>query len=230
MVKKIHPRSIHSWNVNLASARKIQLQLAEKLVLKGELNPSLIAGADCAFSERKNLAYAVAVVYDLTRNQVIEVVKTKSRIHFPYVPGYLSFREGPALLKAFSQLKTKPEAIIFDGQGVAHPRRMGIASHLGLWLKIPSLGCAKTRLYGDCKIPGPKAGSWEYLFDGNNIIGAVVRTRDKVKPVFVSPGHLLSLESAIRIVLNSVRGYRIPEPARLAHLFANRFKKEDEQC
>ena len=222
-------KPLHPWKVDLKQAKAIQLELSKKLIIQGEVNPRLIAGADCAFSKKEEIIYALVVVYDLQKDQVVEIARSKARLEFPYVPGYLTFREGPALLKAFARLKTKPEAVIFDGQGIAHPRRMGIASHLGLWLELPSLGCAKSLLVGKAREPENQPGAFQYLKQNEEIIGAVLRTKKGVKPVIISPGHLLSLKSAIQIALKSCRGYRLPEPARLAHLLVNRFKKEEEQ-
>ncbi len=229
-MKKAHTfKSLHPWKVDLKQAKAIQLELSKKLIIQGEVNPRLIAGADCAFSKKEEIIYALVVVYDLQKNQLVEIARSKARLEFPYVPGYLTFREGPALLEAFAQLKTLPEAVIFDGQGIAHPRRMGIASHLGLWLELPSLGCAKNLLVGRAKEPENQPGAFEYLKQNEEIIGALLRTKKGVKPVIVSPGHLLSLKSALKITINSCRGYRLPEPVRLAHLLVNRFKKEEEK-
>jgi deoxyribonuclease V len=139
----------------------------------------------------------------------------------PYVPGYLSFREGPAILAACEQLETEPDLFVFDGQGVAHPRRFGIASHVGVILDKPSIGCAKSRLCGTHHEPGPEAGSYVHLYDGDEILGAVLRTRDRVSPVYVSVGHRVSLEAAIEYVLACCRGYRLPETTRYAHRVAS---------
>ena len=227
-MSKIAIAQLHCWNVSLEEARQIQSELQKKLIIKGELNPRFVAGADCAFSAQSELAYAVVVVYDLTKDKVVDLAKAKTKLKFPYIPRYLTFREGPCLIEAFSLLKIKPDVIIFDGQGIAHPRRMGIASHMGLWLKIPSIGCAKSRLWGKAKEPENYTGAFEWLYDGREVVGALVRTKKNVKPVVVSPGHLISPSSAIDVVLKCTRGYRLPEPTRIAHLEANRFKKEQE--
>ncbi|HYV37421.1 MAG TPA: endonuclease V [Gemmataceae bacterium] len=144
---------------------------------------------------------------------------------FPYVPGLLSFREGPVLLEAFAKLRTTPDAVMIDGQGFAHPRRMGIACHIGLFLDVPTLGCAKSLLVGKYKEPGKKRGSLAPLLDKDDIIGSIVRTRDKVKPVFVSIGHKIDQASAVRLVLQCAQGFRIPEPTRQAHLHVNALRR-----
>jgi deoxyribonuclease V len=138
-------------------------------------------------------------------------------VSYPYVPGLLTYREAPAALKALEALECEPDLLMFDGQGYAHPRRMGLASHLGLILARPSIGCAKSRLYGTADTPGPERGASCPLVDQGEIIGAVVRTRARVRPVYVSTGHLIDLDSAVSLVLETCRGYRLPEPTRLAH-------------
>src|SRR5262249_30367388 len=143
---------------------------------------------------------------------------------FPYIPGLLSFREAPIVLEAFAKLKCKPDALMLDGQGFAHPRRLGLACHLGLWLGIPSFGCAKTRLCGEHGDPGPNAGDTAPLRDKKQLIGRVVRTKLNTKPLYVSPGHLINLASAVKLTVQSARGYRIPEPTRQAHLQVNQMR------
>ena len=142
-------------------------------------------------------------------------------ITFPYVPGLLSFREAPALLDVFAAIRTKFDVVLCDGQGIAHPRRLGIAAHLGLWLDRPTIGCAKSRLFGDYDEPGPNRGDWSPLLDRGETIGAVVRTRARVKPLFVSPGHQCDLASSMRVVLATSPRLRLPVPARLVHLEVN---------
>jgi deoxyribonuclease V len=145
---------------------------------------------------------------------------------FPYVPGLLSFREGPALLDALARVEAPVDAVMFDGQGIAHPRRLGIASHLGLWLDVPTVGCAKSLLTGKYKEPGPKRGDLAPLQDKGDVVGSIVRTRDRVKPVFVSAGHKFDQASAVRLVLEGARGYRLPEPTRQAHLHVNTLRRQ----
>jgi deoxyribonuclease V len=146
-----------------------------------------------------------------------EVATARGEISFPYVPGLFAFREGPVLLKAFGKLNTKPDVMIFDGQGIAHPRGIGLASHLGLWLDLPSIGCTKTPLLKDFAWPEPLEGSFEWIRIKGKKVGAVLRTKVKVKPIFVSPGHRIDLQTSIQIVLATCREFRIPEPLRRAH-------------
>ena len=173
-----------------------------------------MAGVDTAY--RRNSACAAVVVFSLEDLKIIEEVAAVQPPRFPYIPGLLSFREGPVILKAMSRLKAAPDVLMFDGQGIAHPRRFGLASHIGLLTGIPAIGCAKTKLTGDYRPPQRARGSTARLIDAGNTIGAAVRTRTGVKPVFVSIGHCMDLDSCIRIVLKSCQGYRLPEPLRRA--------------
>ncbi len=168
---------------------------------------------------------AAVVVMTFPEGRVIEVGSGTASAAWPYVPGLLSFREAPAILAAFSQLNHCPDAVVFDGQGIAHPQRFGLAAHLGLWLGLPSIGCAKSRLTGEYREPGVAKGSFQYLYDKGEIIGAAVRTRKAVKPVFVSPGHLADLSSSIELILRCAIRYRLPEPVRQAHIMAAKIKK-----
>jgi deoxyribonuclease V len=157
---------------------------------------------------------------------MVDQVSVSERVTFPYIPGLLSFREGPVLLKAFEKLKSIPDVAIFDGQGIAHPRQLGLASHMGLFLAIPTIGCAKTRLVG---IPqnetGNQPGDFSHLILNDDVVGAVVRTKKNVKPVFVSQGHKIGLERTIEIIIASCKGYRLPEPTRQAHIEVNRIRQ-----
>ena len=162
-------------------------------------------------------------------NSTVTATTTKTAVRdtpFPYVPGLLTFREAPVVLEAFAQLETMPDVIMFDGQGLAHPSRIGLASHLGLWLDVPSFGCAKSLFVGTFKEPGPKAGSATQLKDKGEVIGKVVRTRDGVKPVFVSVGHKIDLDSAVRWAMAAARGCRVPEPTRQADIFVNSLRRD----
>jgi deoxyribonuclease V len=144
---------------------------------------------------------------------------------FPYVPGFLTFREGPVLIKVIKKLSIKPDVILFDGQGIAHPIRLGIASHIGVLLNTPAIGCAKSRLIGEYKEPKLRRGAWSPLTYNNNVVGAVLRTRDNVRPLFISPGHKIDLKASIDIVLNCISKYRIPEPLRRADYLSRRVKR-----
>jgi deoxyribonuclease V len=198
----------------------MQKQLASQVVRISQLGDiNRVAGADVAI--RGNIAKSAVVVLSFPELKVIESATAAVPVHFPYIPGLLSFREGPAIIKAVEKLRQQPEIIIFDGQGIAHPRRFGLASHMGVLMDMPTIGCAKTRFWGNHGALPLKKGSCIPLYDNLEIIGAVVRTRDDVKPVYVSIGHLLDLNTAIEIVLNCCKRCRLPETTRAAHHLAN---------
>jgi deoxyribonuclease V len=209
---------LHPWRVSGGEAVVIQESLREKVHLQPLAHPPrLVAGADVAYSRASDHLYAAVVVMALPSLEVVEVRRTAARARLPYVPGLFSFREMPALLRAFARVCHEPDALLFDGQGLAHPRRFGLACHAGLLLATPSVGCAKSRLVGTHGPVGEERGARaEILLDGD-VVGAVVRTRPGVKPVYVSPGHLADVASAVDLVLATTRGFRIPEPLRLAH-------------
>jgi len=214
--------------LDLTQARRIQEQLREKvkiLPFRGE--PKFVAGVDAAFSEDE--VFAAACLYRYPELAFVEEAHAVQILQFPYVPGYLSFREGPPIIAAAKKLKTKPDVILVDGQGIAHPRGAGIASFLGVMLNVPAIGCAKTRLVGDYREPGVKKGKWSQLEYEGKIVGAVLRTREGVKPLFLSPGHRMDLESSIRIVLSCVGKYRIPEPLRCADMLSKQIKASQPQ-
>jgi deoxyribonuclease V len=207
----------HDWQVSPGRAIEIQRGLAAMVSKSGDvIEPRLIAGVDVSVDKAGSGTGAVVVLsypgFDVVETQVVT-----ARVEFPYIPGLLSFRELPLLLAAFENIKMKPGLVMVDGQGIAHPRRMGLASHLGLSLGVPTIGCAKSRLCGDYEMPGIKAASYTDLTDRDEVIGAVLRTRDGVNPVYVSIGHRISLHQAVQWVLRCCRGYRLPEPTRLAH-------------
>jgi deoxyribonuclease V len=207
---------MHKWKVSVKTARKIQLRLRDKVIRRRNFSKiRTIAAADVAF--KGGWVAGVVAVFSFPQLELLEVSYRKEKASFPYVPGFLTFREGPVLMKVFKALTIKPDLILFDGQGIAHPLRFGEASHLGVLLDKPSIGCAKSRFIGEYKEPGKRRGSFSFLFDGQDKIGAAVRTRNGVKPIFVSIGHRIDLENAIKIVLACSKGYRIPEPLRLAH-------------
>ena len=221
-------RNLHDWDVDYRAAVAIQEGLRGKLILEDRLSKNIrfVAGADVSCNRGDDRVWAAVVVLDAATLEVIEEAGHSERARMPYIPGLLSFREGPVVLKAFEKLRRRPDAILFDGQGIAHPRGLGLASHMGLILGIPSVGCAKTRLIGSFEEPGDRRGSHSPLVHEGRQIGAVLRTKDRVKPVFVSPGHRVSLERAVDIVLACARRYRIPEPTRQAHMLVNRMRKE----
>lgn len=186
--------------------------------------PRLIAGMDCAFSRNGKRIIAAVVVLKSPEFELVETTNARQKVAFPYIPGLLSFREAPVCIAAAEKLKATPDIFIIDGQGVAHPRRLGLAAHLGLFFDRPTIGCAKSRLTGKFEEPGKKKGAYTLLKDGKEVIGAVVRTRTNVKPVFVSVGNKCTLKDAIKIVLKCTTKYRLPEPTRLAHQIVGRLK------
>jgi deoxyribonuclease V len=211
------PRAPHRWSVTPKQASAIQRRLAS-LVRQTPLGamPRFVAGLDAAFSRDDRHCLAAAVVWDMREQAVVEQEVAVRPLTFPYVPGLLSFREGPALLAALRKLGTAPDVLLCDGHGLAHPRRFGIACHVGVLLGRPTVGCAKSRLIGAHRRPGSKRGSVAPLIDGGEVIGSVLRTQDGINPVFVSVGHRIDLAGAERIVLASAVRHRLPEPTRLA--------------
>jgi deoxyribonuclease V len=209
---------LHEWRVTTVRAREIQMELAPRVVQEGTvIAPRFIAGMDISVNRWAKTGTAAAVVLGYPGLDIIEVVTVTGRLDFPYVPGLLTFREAPLVLAACGKLKVTPDIFMVDGQGFAHPRRIGLASHLGLCLDAPTIGCAKSRLCGEYDEPALEQGSSSELKDNGEVIGAVLRTRSGVKPLFVSIGHMISLAEAVRWTLACCRGYRVPEPTRLAH-------------
>jgi deoxyribonuclease V len=222
-------RKLHEWNLSYSQAGQLQMQLAARVrFVHLRRQPRLVAGLDCAFSMDGKRIFAVAVAVNLPGLDVVETATAGQQVTFPYIPGLLSFREAPVCIAAAEKLHKQPDLFIVDGQGVAHPRRFGLASHLGLFFDRPTIGCAKSRLIGYFEEPPPQKGAFALLKDktianhegratSDEVIGAVVRTRTNVKPVFVSVGHKCLLEDAIRMTLACTTKYRLPEPTRLAH-------------
>jgi deoxyribonuclease V len=227
-VKKSNMRikALHRWDLAPPEAEALQRELADRVDARTPLTQCrLVAGADVAYDDAANRYYAGVVVVRLPELDVIERVSAIGGSPFPYVPGLLSFREAPVLLEAFAKLQVEPDAVMFDGQGYAHPRRFGLACHLGLWLERPCLGCAKSRFIGTHREPGPRRGDLAALIDRQEVIGNVVRTRDGIKPVYVSVGHRIDLPGAVRVVLETCAGYRVPEPTRQAHLHVTALRR-----
>ncbi len=213
-------RALHSWNVTPEEARRLQNGLRTQVVRTDQFGKiNTVAGVDIGL--KKDIAFASVVVLSFPDLQVVDSVVTESPVRFPYIPGLLSFREIPPLLTAFTQLQTEPDLVIVDGQGIAHPRRFGLASHLGLILDKPTIGCAKSRLCGQYEEPKSEQGFYTYLMDKGEVIGAVVRTRRNVQVVYISIGHRISLDSARTLTLACCRGYRLPETTRYAHKAAS---------
>ncbi|MGA4642935.1 endonuclease V [Limisphaera sp. 4302-co] len=203
------------WTTSPRVARELQLQLAAQVRLTPlPRDVRWVAGLDATVSPNGRWMIGVATLWDLQEQCVAEGRSAWLRLRFPYVPGLLSFREAPVLLAALRKLRKKPDLLLCDGQGRAHPRRFGLACHLGVLCDLPSVGCAKTRLVGEATEPGPAPGDWVPLLDQGEVVGAVVRTRPRSKPVYVSVGHRCTLEDAIRVVLACCRGHRLPEPTR----------------
>jgi deoxyribonuclease V len=222
---EIHP--LHAWDLSASDAVALQRQLAGQIDTQTPLTHcDLIAGADVSYGQHSDVFFAGVVVLRMSDLAVVEKQGAVRKSPFPYIPGLLSFREAPALLEAFARVQAEPDAILVDGAGIAHPRRIGIASHLGLWLQRPCVGCAKSRLCGTYPEPDRQAGSEAPLRDKNERIGSVVRTKTGVNPLFISAGHLIDLASAVRLVLQTCRGYRLPEPTRQAHLHVNVLRQE----
>ncbi|MCZ6678245.1 MAG: deoxyribonuclease V [Candidatus Poribacteria bacterium] len=212
----MHYKQLHPWDVTPAEARQTQNTLRDRVIRQNQFAQiRTVAGVDLGF--KKDIARASVVVLSFPELELVDGVLVESPVRFPYIPGLLSFREIPPLLKAFDRLSIEPDLIIADGQGIAHPRRFGLASHLGLVVDKPTIGCAKSRLWGRHKEPKSESGSIEYLYDNQEIIGAAVRTRANVSVVYVSIGHRISLDSAIRLTLACCQNYRLPETTRYAH-------------
>ncbi len=207
----------HPWDLSVSEAKALQPQLAEKVIAQTTLDLGAIqtvAGVDVSFCQ--DMAQAAVVVLSFPELEPLEYALGKALVTFPYVPGLLTFREGPSVLDALEKLATWPDFFIFDGHGLAHPGRIGLAAHMGVLLDHPSIGCAKSRLTGTHDEPGEAVGAWVPLLDQGEIVGAVVRSRSKVKPLFVSVGHRVDLPTAIDLVLECTRGYRLPETTRYA--------------
>jgi len=211
-------KNLNSWRVSVEEAIQIQQNLRNRIILEKTFSEvRTIGGGDVAYSGDRNFLFAAIVVLSFPKMETIDFTTAHGEISFPYIPGLLSFREGPALIKAFEKLKVKPDVMIFEGQGIAHPRGLGLASQIGLWLDLPSIGCAKTPLLNDFACPGPSKGSFELIRKEGKEVGAVLRTKEKVKPLFVSPGHRIDLQTSIQIILTACTKFRIPEPLRKAH-------------
>jgi len=215
-------KNLHDWQVSVTQAIEIQKKLAGQVSRKNEIVnvPHFIAGVDISVDRVRKTGIGAVVVTKYPELEIMETRVVKDTLGFPYVPGLLSFRESPLVLAACEKLEVKPDLIIVDGHGYAHPRRAGIASHLGLLLDTPTIGCAKSLLCGTYEMPDKTKGSYSDIIDNKEVIGVALRTKEGVKPVFVSIGHKVDLEAAIYWVLGCCRGYRLPEPARFAHMAA----------
>lgn len=219
--------TLHAWDISPTEAVALQKELASRVLLKPlPATCNLIAACDVSHDIGGETLFAAIVVMDRRDFSVVEEVTVTAKVTFPYVPGLLSFRELPVLLQGFAQLNVKPDLVLCDGQGIAHPRRLGIASHLGLWLNVPTIGSAKNILCGKYEEPGVSKGSKSPMIHHKETIGYAVRSRDKVKPIFISPGHLADLNESVDMVLSLTDKYRIPVPIRYVHNLSNAVRKE----
>lgn len=218
---------LHQWQVSPAQAKEIQKDLAGRIIKKGLIEKvEYIAGMDISVGRDRQQATAAIVVLKYPELEKVAISIERGDLSLPYIPGLLSFREAPLLLEAALKLSIEPDLIMVDGQGIAHPRRIGLASHIGLLVDRPTIGCAKTLLCGNYHQPGGEPGSYSKIIDSGEVIGAALRTRERVKPVFVSIGHMIGLSEAVEWTLNTCRGYRLPEPVRLAHIEAGAISKK----
>ncbi|GAB3741019.1 deoxyribonuclease V [Spirosoma lituiforme] len=219
-------QSLHDWNVSPSEAVALQQQLRTQIRIQPLAEvPRTIAGCDISFNKFEETVYAGIVVLRLDTLETIDEAGVVSTAPFPYIPGLLSFREIPSLLEAWQKLTIEPDVVMFDGHGTAHPRRIGIASHAGLFLNHPTFGCGKSVLVGKYDEPAPERGNWSPMTHYRDVIGAALRTKNKVNPVYVSPGHLIDLDTAISLTLACNGGYRIPEPTRRAHNLVNALRR-----
>lgn len=233
-------KKLHNWNLSYSKAQDLQKHLARSVQFTPlKKTPKLIAGLDCALSKNGQKIIAAVIVLKVPDFEILETAFAIQKLTFPYIPGLLSFREAPVCITAVEKIQNTPDVFIIDGQGIAHPRRLGLAAHLGLFFNKPTIGCAKSRLIGNFKDPPLEKGAWSPLKDkqsvkgnarherrdtGDEIIGAVVRTRTNVKPVFVSIGNKCTLKDAIKITLACTTRYRLPEPTRLAHQLVSKLR------
>ncbi len=217
----------HDWDITPSEAVRLQRRLSGEVREEPLAGPvRTIAGTDCAFAGGGGRIVATVVLCDAGTMEVLATADADLPCRFPYVPGLLSFREAPAVIAAVEKLPEPPDLLLCDGQGVAHPRGLGLASHVGIWLDLPAIGVAKSRLCGDYREPGLRRRCRTRLKLDGRVVGAVVRTRANVKPLFVSVGHLVTLEDSIRWTLRCARRFRLPEPNRLAHHRVGRLRRE----
>ena len=219
---------LHSWNLSPSEAVALQKELAPRVEIAPLPSPpKFIAGADLSFDKGSDVVWAGIVVLSFPDLEVVEERGLQTTAPFPYVPGLLSFREAPSLLQVWETLAHTPDVLVLDGQGLAHPRRFGLACHLGLWLGIPTYGSAKTLFVGEFGELGEERGAVAELVHRGEVVGAAVRTKRRTTPVYVSVGHKMTLDDAVGLTLACDGGYRVPEPTRRAHLFVNRLRSQE---
>jgi deoxyribonuclease V len=219
---------VNEWSGSVAEAVELQRRLRERVVPEppAHFKPRLIAGADVSMERFGDRAWAALVVLDAESLETVETASAETALRFPYIPGLLSFRELPPLAEAWARLQQKPDVLIFDGVGYAHPRRVGLASHGGVLFDVPSIGCAKSILVGKPGPLAPERGATAELVDKDEVVGMAVRLRDRVAPVYVSRGHRMDLPTAVRVVQSVSRGYRLPETTRRAHALVNELRRQ----
>jgi deoxyribonuclease V len=227
--RSVDLKELHPWNVTPKEAAAIQRQLRSRVTLRNRLKRlRYVAGTDVSSSLADNTIWAGVVVVEYPGLEPVEERWARGKASFPYVPGFLSFREIPVLISALTRLKIMPDLILCDGQGIAHPRGMGLATHLGLLVDCPTIGCAKSRLVGTySELAEEKGASAELVHEGK-VIGVAARTRERVKPIFISPGNRITLKQSVKIVFRCCPRYRVPEPVRMAHLLVNRLRLENQ--
>jgi deoxyribonuclease V len=220
------PRLVTRWKLTPHEAMRLQESLRECVELQDRFGDiRSVAGADMAFDPETGVAFGGVIVYRFPGLEEVERRRARRKLRFPYVPGLLSFRESPVLLAAFARLRTEPDLILIDGHGLAHPRRFGIACHIGILFDKPTIGCAKSRLVGEHQEPGEIAGSTTPLMLDGERLGVVLRTRDGVRPIYVTTGHRVSLDSAVGLVKQCVDGFRIPKPTREADHYVRALRR-----
>ncbi|MEE9442020.1 MAG: endonuclease V [candidate division Zixibacteria bacterium] len=220
-------QDLHTWNVAQPEALVIQSKLRGQIQIR-KLDGVIekIGAVDTVFDQESNLLIAAACVFSYPDLEVIEQKTASAKAKFPYIPGLHVFREGPVILKALEKLATCPDLILFSGHGIAHPRKIGLASHIGLITDIPSIGCARKKLVGYFQNPGMKQGDYSDLLYDNARVGIAYRSRENIKPIFISPGHLCDVSGAGEIVTRCISRYRMPEPLRAAHKLVGERKRE----
>jgi deoxyribonuclease V len=217
---------LHPWPDDLPEAEEIQNRFRTLISLKpARTTFKLVGGADVAYSKKDNMAFATVVVMKSPEMDLVEKVRAQANVNFPFMPGFFYFREGPVLTKALSRLKIVPDAFIFDGHGIGHPKGIGMASQLGILLGMPTVGCAKKLLCGEVCELGNEVGDSTPIMNNSKEVGRAVRSRENVKPLYVSPGHMIDIRTAVELVIDLLRGYRLPEPLRLAHVMANKQRR-----
>ncbi|UCF77948.1 MAG: endonuclease V [Candidatus Eiseniibacteriota bacterium] len=222
-------RKLHDWDLDSSGARQLQYELASLIEVRAlPSRISSVAGADVALEASTARAGAAIAVLSFPDLALRELVTAEGKVRFPYVPGLLTFREGPILIEALKKLSSRPDVILFDGQGIAHFRGMGIASHVGLFAGLPTVGCAKSPLLKPGREPGPKRGATSPIRREGHLVGVALRTRSNVRPVYVSPGHLADVSSSVRLVLDCCTRFRIPEPLRVAHRECGKALRRDK--